>query len=245
MDNLEIYPDIDQLSWRAAQLFVQLARQSVEKKGRFCVALSGGSTPLLTYTLLARQPLADQVKWNGVHLFWGDERCVPPDHPMSNYGQVERALIRHVNIPSENIHRMHGELAPIDSARHYEMEIRRFFGTGGQQPPALDLFLLGLGEDGHTASLFPGSPALEEQDRWVLAVRRPEDGSWRLTMTFPLLNAANTVVFLVSGDKKATILRRALQSQHKTDVLLPVQKVLPATGRLIWMTDASSAAGLR
>ena len=235
-----IVPDPESLAHEAAERFAHLAREAAELRGRFGVALSGGSTPQALYRLLALEPYYSQVPWAQVHLFWADERSVPPDHPGSNYRLAYEALIAQVRIPADNVHRIRGELAPDAAARAYDRDLLRFFG--GLQP-RFDLVLLGLGSDGHTASLFPDSVALEETERLAVATtafygNRPAE---RVTLTLPVLNAARQVLFLVSGADKAKIVLAALADGGQ---VLPAQRVRPAAGMLTWLLDAAAAAYL-
>jgi len=236
---LEIVPDSVSLVETAASLFMERAIAAVAARGRFSIALSGGSTPREVYARLASPDYADRIPWQSVHFFWGDERCVPPAHPDSNYRMVAESLLNHVPIPVENIHRIQGELAPSQAADRYETELRAFFG----EPPAFDLVFLGLGEDGHTASLFPGSPALAESARWAVAAEHPTPPPplvSRVTLTFSVLNAARQVLFLVSGAGKAP--RLAEIRRGATD--LPAARVQPAGGDLLWLVDQAAAAGI-
>jgi len=235
-----IVPDPDALAHEAAQRFAGLAREAAELRRRFGVALSGGSTPHALYRRLALEPYCSQVPWAQVHLFWADERSVPPDHPGSNYGTAYKALIAKVPIPTDNVHRIRGELAHDAAARAYDRDLLRFFG--GLQP-RFDLVLLGLGSDGHTASLFPGIEALEETERLAVATtavygNRPTE---RVTLTLPVLNAARQVLFLVSGSGKAKTVLAALEDGEQ---VLPVQRVRPAAGKLTWLIDAAAASCL-
>lgn len=232
--SLTVLPDSQQLAQAAAKLFQQLAQQAIASQGRFTTALSGGSTPEKLYRLLA---LDDSLDWAKIHLFWGDERCVPPDHSFSNYRMVRQALLERSPIPPENIHRMYGELDPIVSASQYEQELRQLFPTS----KTFDLFFLGLGEDGHTASLFPGSPALTISDRWVAHVAHtqpPPPLVDRLTLTLPAINAAAQVVFLVSGAGKAPALKEAL---YPSAAPPPAALVQPTSGKLLWLVDREAA----
>jgi 6-phosphogluconolactonase len=231
---VHVFPDLEALSRAAAERFVSLAEGAVP----FRVALSGGSTPRRLYELLAAPPFRDQVPWPHTHLFWGDERCVPPDHPDSNYRMARESLLERAPIPARNVHRIRGELAPQEAAAAYEATLRTELGAGGR----LDLVLLGMGEDGHTASLFPGSPALHEQTRWVMAQEVEKLGAWRITLTPPIINAAANVLFVVAGGGKAGRLRQALVRPGQEE-LLPAQMVRPAEGRLLWLVDRA-AAGL-
>jgi 6-phosphogluconolactonase len=235
---LVIVPDAAALACEAAQRLAGLAQEAVESRGRFSVALSGGSTPGTLYRLLAEEPYRSQILWAQVHLFWADERCVPPDDPGSNYRLVYDTLIAHVPVPPGNVHRVSGELGPKAAAKAYDREMRRFFGG---PRPRFDLVLLGLGSDGHTASLFPNSEALEETERLAVATtafydNRPAE---RMTLTLPALNAARQVLFLVSGLEKAEIVQAVL-----ADVAgrLPARRIRPVAGRITWLLDAAAAA---
>lgn len=235
--------DAEELARRAADYFQAAVEQDVLRQGVCRVALAGGSTPQRLYTLLARRPLS----LRGVHLFWGDERCVPPDHPDSNYGLVQRSWLQWVEIPPQQVHRMPGELPPAQGAAAYTAELRAHWGAIPW--PSFDLVLLGVGEDGHTASLFPGSPALEESQAWVLAVphrQPPPPLVDRLSLSLPVLNAARRVLFLVSGANKAPILRRlfAPTPEEAAAEPLPAARVQPTAGRLTWLVEAAALGEL-
>ena len=204
---LTVYPDSESLSRAAAGLFAERARAAVEAHGRFVVALAGGSTPQQTYRLLVAPPWRGRVPWSGVHVFWGDERCVPVADPRSNVHTARTTLLDHVPVPAANVHPPVCVGVPEEGAARYEAELRRFFAGGA---PRFDLILLGLGEDGHTASLFPHSPVLAEQERWVRAVYVAGQDLHRITFTVPLLNAAAAVAFLVAGEAKAEVLHAVL-----------------------------------
>jgi 6-phosphogluconolactonase len=212
-------------------------------KPRVRLVLSGGSTPRRLYHTLAQPEWAKRIDWTSVVLFFGDERCVPPTHPDSNYGMAKEALIDPLQIASQHVMRMHGEVEPEEAAFHYETTIREAFAPGQTPFPRFDLIFLGLGDDGHTASLFPSSPALHEQRRLVVATLSPIGISHRLTMTLPLLNAAETVVFLVTGSSKASVLRRVLEDRE-TAAPLPASQIRPANGRLVWYVDRAAASAL-
>lgn len=236
-----IVPDAEALARTAAEMFVAQARASIQERGCFAVALSGGGTPRQLYACLATPEFLPQIPWGGVHLFWGDERCVPPGHPESNFRMVQESL--RVPIPTANVHRIAGELAPEEAAMHYEQELRAFFGD----TPRFDLILLGLGEDGHTASLFPASPALYEQTRWVVSVSHeapPPPLVPRVTLTLPVINQAREILFLVTGSAKAKRVAEIL-SQLPSPAELPAKAVRPSDGNLIWLLDASAAALLK
>ncbi len=217
-----------------------MADQSVNSRGRFTVALAGGSTPKHLYSLLATPEFQEQIPWPRVRFFWGDERCVPPDHPESNYRMVHESLLSKVPIPVENVYRMEGEKDPQLAALRYEETLRRFFQLSDEDLPRFDLILLGLGEDGHTASLFPGSHAVEETNRLVTALYVEKLKAHRLTLTLPVLNNSANIFFLVAGKNKAGVLRDLLQGGHGPEPL-PAQRVKPQEGRLLWFADQAAA----
>jgi 6-phosphogluconolactonase len=223
----------------AADEFAKLASDAVSRRGRFCVALSGGSTPKSLYALLATMP---SIPWDKVCLFWGDERHVPPDSPESNYRMASEALLSKVPVRPENVFRIHAEQKDADAAaRAYEQTIRTFFDLPAGEFPRFDLTLLGTGPEGHTASLFPSSSALEEKTRPVVANWVDKFHTFRITFTFPVLNRTACIMFLVSGADKAPIVHEVLE---KPSADLPAQKVRPIDGRLIWMLDRPAASAL-
>ena len=240
---MQVYPDAKTLARAAAEQFVHAAEKAVAARGQFNVALAGGSTPRATYSLLASAEFAPRpstllrtgVDWARVQVFWGDERCVPPDHPASNYALARETLLDHVPLPAGNVHRIRAELPPPQAAALYQKELEAVLGTGGR----FDLILLGMGADGHTASLFPGTAALEEKTRWVVENYVASLDSWRVTLTLPVLNAARQVTFLVSGAAKAETLARVQAGER-----LPAALVHPSPGRLTWMVDAAAAGQL-
>lgn len=235
-----VVPDPVALAREAAQLLTNQAEEAVESRGRFSVALSGGSTPGVLYRLLAEAPYRDQIPWKQIHLFWGDERCVPPQDPGSNFRLAEDALIAQVPIPSENVHRVLGELDPERAARAYVKEMEDFFCGPRTR---FDLVLLGLGDDGHTASLFPHSAALQETERLAMAVeaRYGDRPAHRVTLTLRAINTARQIWFLVTGQAKAEIVRGVLEGRAKG---LPAQRVQPTAGELTWLLDAAAASQL-
>lgn len=239
MPDVRVYPTPEALALAAAERFVALAGAAIAEHGRFCAALSGGETPRATYACLAQPELAARVEWPRVYLFWSDERGVPPDHPESNYGLARAAWLEHVPIPAANVCRVCGEHGATQAAAEYEARLRTFFA--GEPRPRLDLVLLGLGEDGHTASLFPGSLALQERDHWVAAVSAPKPPPERVTLTLPAINAAAHILFLVSGAGKADILRQVLQGSRQPEAL-PAERVAPTAGDLCWLVDAAAAS---
>lgn len=239
LQEIEVVADASSLAKRAADKFVRLAGGALQLGERFTVALAGGSTPQRMYSNLVNA----QLDWEHVHFFWGDERCVPPDHPDSNYRMANDAILNHIPIPEENIHRVLGEFPADEAARDYDAKLRRFFTCGN---PRFDLVLLGLGEDGHTASLFPGTPAVREKKRWVTAVRHrlpPPPLVDRVTLTLAVINAAAHVFFLVSGAGKADRLSQVLEVMFQPDIL-PAQAVKPVNGVVHWLVDQAAAANL-
>ncbi len=246
MPEVQVYSDPGALARAAAERFVVLAKDIIAARGRFVVALAGGSTPRAMYTLLASEAFAGRVDWECVHIFWGDERCVPPIHPNSNYRMAHEALLAQVPVPEGNIHRMYAEIEPSRAAVEYERSLRAFFAldnanqfeTGGF--PSFDLILLGMGDDGHTASLFPGTAAIHERERWVVAHYIEKLEAWRLTLTPPVLNAAANIIFLVSGGGKAERLQQVLRGPYQPDTL-PAQIIKPVGGHLSWLVDRAAA----
>ena len=233
------------MSRAAAQDFVDLARAAIAERGRFCVALSGGSTPRRMYELLVAGPRWAQLDWRRVEFFWGDERAVPPEHPDSNYGMAAAVLLDKLGIAPERVHRIAGELPdPAEAAARYQDELARVFATAPDGPPPIfDLILLGMGPDGHTASLFPYGQALAERTRWAVGYTVARLGKPRITLTPPVLNRAAEVRLLVTGADKAGVLREALEGPREPE-RLPVQLVVPEAGRLVWLVDRAAAASL-
>ncbi|OIN96673.1 MAG: 6-phosphogluconolactonase [Anaerolineae bacterium CG1_02_58_13] len=236
---VRIFKDADELSRAAAELFVTLAVQSIRERGRFLVALSGGSTPMALYRLLAREP----IDWTRIHVFWGDERLVPPEDPENSYGQAWEALLKHIPIPTENIHRVASELDPVAAARDYA-SILREFAAPPLDWPRFDLVLLGLGEDGHTASLFPGSPV--DATEPVIAVTAQYQGrpARRVTLTPPVFNAARQVIFLVTGANKAVTLKGVF-SDYNSSEQIPAKRIQPADGQVTWLVDKAAGKEIK
>lgn len=225
------------LAAAAADLFAERASQAIAEKGRFEVALSGGSTPKQLYMLLANRR---DIDWPQVHIFWGDERAVSPDHPESNFGMVKETLLEQV--PATHIYRIEAERGAEEAAAAYQRILQDRFGEGN--PPLFDLVLLGLGGDGHTASLFPGSDALQPaHGQWVAATSMPSAGVDRVTLTVPAINAAQLVVFLVSGAAKAQVVADVLDRETPQSTY-PAQLIAPERGNLIWLVDSAAAAKL-
>jgi len=223
---IEIFANAQELARGAAEYFLARSGEAVAQKGLFTVALSGGSTPKILYELLVGR----QVPWSKTHFFWSDERHVPPDHPDSNYRMAYEAMLSRVPVPESNVHRVHGENPDAaEAANEYEQTLL-----------PLDLILLGLGTDGHTASIFPGSDVLHETKRLVAATWVEKLNTYRITMTLPLLNAGASVLFLVSGAEKAQIVKEVLEGPKQ----YPAQLVQPTHGQLLWMLDEDAAAKL-
>lgn len=247
--SVSVFQTPEQLALAAAERFVECAYKTHEDFDRFSVALAGGRTPKRVYQLLATERFRDRVDWPKVFLFFGDERAVPADHPDSNYRMAYEALISKVPIPAINVHRMIGEGNAAENARLYEQQLRTFFA--GSSWPRFDLIFLGMGEDGHTVSLFPGSEALQENSKWVTTSRNEKLPHERITLTLPVLNAAAHVMFLVTGKEKAQRIRQVLKpvsseqwAAGSNRDLSPAQMVQPIDGRLEWLVDSAAATML-
>ena len=232
LPGVRVYPNPSEVARGGARLFVDYAWQSISKRGEFMVALSGGNTPRMLFEYLASEEFRGQVDWAKVHVFWSDERAVPPDNPESNYGMARRELLIRVPIPLANVHRMEAEKPNIGRAAHeYEEVLRKYLELDERGFPRFDLIFLGMGTDGHTASLFPGTAALEEIIRRVVANFVPKLNTWRLTFTLPLINHARHVCFLVNAAKHADLIERVL----KGDLKYPASRVNPDVGKLTWI----------
>lgn len=239
MANLDVFPDNPNFVNGSADFIASLATRAVIERGRFVIALSGGGTPKPIYERLASAEYRGKIEWSKTHIFFGDERCMPPDDTRSNYRMARLALFDHSPIPPENIYRIRGEDDPALAALMYEEQIQRLFRTA--TPPAFDLILLGMGDNGHTASLFPGTAALRENVRWVVAQYVEVMTTWRVTFTLPLINAARNVAFLAEGAGKAEMLWRVMKGPYNPDEL-PSQLIQPTHGELHWLVDAAAAA---
>ena len=239
------FADAEAVSRAATVEFVRRAAEAVQARGRFTVALSGGSTPRRLYQLLAGEPFRGQVDWGRVEVFWGDERSVPPDDKESNFRMAHEALLASLALPPGRVHRMAAERSDRDAAaREYQDQIARAFGVDANgEPPAFDLILLGMGPDGHTASLFPHTTALGETKRWVVVNHVPKFNTDRMTLTYPVLNRAREVLFLVAGSDKAEPLSEVLQGAPDPE-RLPSQRVRPTNGSLLLFVDRAAAARL-
>lgn len=236
---IQIYANQSELAAAAAALISDAAQEAIRARGQFDIALSGGSTPLSCYAALAAPPHSTSIDWARVHVFWSDERCVPPDHPWSNYATAKQALLERVPLPAGNVHRMHGELPPNEGAEEYRQALLAHFGGPGF--PVFDLILLGLGADGHTASLFPGSLGVRTGEVPVTENYISSLESWRLTFTFPLINSARKVAFLVAGSAKSDTVREVIEGKKP----LPAKAINPHSGELVWLLDAEAAALLK
>jgi 6-phosphogluconolactonase len=242
--DIVVCEDREALNREAASRFVDLAAQAIAERGRFTVALSGGSTPKALFELLATDEWRSRVDWSRTHLFWGDERFVPKDHADSNYRMANEALVSKIEIPAENVHRVPTDSGTAeDAAAAYERTLREAFGSGEGETPRFDLVHLGLGDDGHTASMFPGTTAMHESDRLVVAVWVEKFQSNRVTMTPVVLNAAREVQFLVAGASKRDVVPEVIRGAYEPD-RLPSQTVRPHDGVLRWLLDRDAAAGL-
>jgi 6-phosphogluconolactonase len=239
-----ISSDKKELFQRVAKLIVEAGEEAIARSGRFALVLTGGSTPKGLYELLASDEWRARIDWVKTHLFWGDERFVPSTDSQSNYGMAKKALIDHVRIPAENIHRVATEnTTPEICANAYAEDIRKFFGVGVGEFPAFDFVLNGMGSNRHVLSLFPGRPTIHEKKKLVVADYIPEVSMDRITMTAPLVNAAREVVMLVAGNDKAEALKDVLYGSKDVDVK-PAQLIAPKSGNLTWMVDKEAAAQL-
>jgi 6-phosphogluconolactonase len=237
--NLLLYETPEELAEASARDFATMTQEAMDERGRFAVALAGGSTPKATYEVLARD-YTNELDWSRVHVFFGDERTVPPDDEDSNYRMAYETLLSHV--PVGSVHRMRGELPPDEAAAAYEEELRAFFGQ--VDVPRFDLILCGLGEDSHTLSLFPETAALDVNDRWVVANPVLKLGTTRLTLTIPVLNESRAVTFLVAGESKAEALKEVLEGDADPRAY-PAKLVRPESRDLTWMVDRAAARLLK
>ena len=240
---LKVVPDLAALSRAAADEFSRCAREAIAARGRFTVALSGGSTPQPAHALIAndqndQNDPARRLPWEAIHVFFGDERNVPSTDKDSNFRAANETLLSKIPIPPGNVHRILAELDANAAATQYQDELRKIFQPRAGEWPRFDLIMLGMGPDGHTASLFPGTGALEERSRWVVANWVEKLNTWRITFTFPLINNAAEVLFLVADEKKSGLLKEVLQGKPG---VYPCQRVQPVNGRLLWFVDKATA----
>lgn len=228
-----ISPDAGALATATADQIVSILADAIRERGHATLALSGGTTPFLYLPLLSSEPRKSALAWDRLAIFWADERCVPPDHPDSNYGLALDLLLSQVPVPAAHLHRIHGELPPDIAAERYRNELADYFGG----LPRFDLILLGIGSDGHTASLFPVSTALDA-DTHACAVQPPNSATWRITLTLPVLNNARTVIFCVSGSGKAAIMKELMDTELRRNY--PAGRVVLKDGNLIWLLDEAA-----
>jgi 6-phosphogluconolactonase len=239
--SVRVFADPEATASAAARRIVELARAAIDERGAFSIALSGGSTPRRIYELLAGDEFREQVEWESIHVFFGDERTVPADSAESNYRMANEALLSRVPVPKENVHRIEGVGDAAANASAYESAMRGFFGDADW--PRFDLVMLGMGDDGHTASLFPDTVALSERRAWVVANWVEKFQTWRITLTAPAINAARHVLFLVNGAGKAGRLREVLKGE-RDPARLPSQLIAPREGTLEWFIDRAAASSL-
>lgn len=237
-NNISVFQSSAALAKAAADLIIKISKQAIESRGKFVLSLSGGTTPENLFTLLAKPPYRDQIPWNKTFVFWGDERFVPSDDKRNNAHKAKTLLLDHINIPAKNINPIPVDTEPNEAAKKYEAIITKFFG---KETPRFDLMFLGLGEDGHTASLFPGSDVVFENTRLVREVYVAEQRMYRITMTPPLINKAHTIAFLAEGENKAEILKTILIGPQQPDKF-PAQVINADNGNLYWLIDKKAAA---
>lgn len=234
---ITIYENVDALGSAVAELFLKKACLAVAERGRFTVSLAGGQTPQRIYEMLAKPPYSHQIPWEGIHIYWGDERYVPADDIRSNQLMARKAFLDHVPIPQQQIHPIVCNSTPEQAAKDYEEVIASTFS---EEEPQFDFIFLGLGSDGHTASLFPNTSVLQEKKHWTGHVYLPELDSHRVTLTAPLINQARTLAFLVTGDSKAQIVCEVLEGPQD-HLRLPSQMITPKNGELFWFLDQGAS----
>jgi len=239
---IHVYKDLQELSVAAADLFVDKAAHAIATYGRFLIALSGGSTPKPLYKLLTQSPFRDRIDWDKLHFFWGDERCVSRDNPGNNYFQAKQSLFDYIPVPEDNIHRIISELDPIDAAKDY-VRVLKDFAESLYDWPRFDLVLLGMGDDGHTASLFPGSPVDVTSPTVAVTANYQDRPAKRVSLTPLVFNTARCVVFLAVGKEKAETLAKILNGEYHPQ-LLPAQRIRPTDGEIIWLIDEAAAVKL-
>lgn len=239
-NDIRIFNSIEEFERKCAEEIAHFMQAAIRDRGVCHVVLSGGDTPKGIYRRLGGDPLEHRIDWSRVHMFFSDERCVSPDDPQSNYGMVRRELISHIRIATQNVHRIQAESSPERGASEYEEILRTALGPGERR---FDLMLLGIGSDGHTASLFPSTAALDEEERWVRAVYVPRLNSWRVTLTFPAINSGREVLLFASGESKSAIVERALTAKAPTKEI-PVTLVHPGDGPLRWRVEKRAASKL-
>ena len=234
---IKIFNSPEEFQKGCTNYIVNIILECINSYGRCTIALSGGSTPKSIYKLLGSVEYLSRIPWENIYLFWGDERCVPPFDPDNNFKMVDETLTSKVPIPSQNIFRIHSEETPLEAANDYENTLRSFFSNNTF--PSFDIMLLGLGEEGHTASLFPGSTAMDENQRWVVSTYVEKLKAYRITLTFPVINSAKHIIFLVAGSNKAEILKNIFADDQNN---IPAKKVRPNNGKLTWLLDKDAAS---
>jgi 6-phosphogluconolactonase len=237
--HVKVFKDLHELSTSAAGSFVEIGQEAIRERGRFTVSLSGGNTPMKLYELLGDE-FQNQLDWSRVHFFWGDERSVPADDPGNCYGQAKKTFLDKVNAPTENIHRVESELEPAEAARRYAHTLEQY-ADSPLAWPRFDLVLLGMGDDGHTASLFPGSPVEADSPTLPVVASYQDRPARRVTLTQNVFNDARNIYFLAVGKSKAETLRNVLKGEHKPE-LYPAQRIQPKDGRTVWMVDEAAAS---
>jgi 6-phosphogluconolactonase len=238
---IRLFKDLEELSRAAASLFVEQSARAIAERNRFLVALNGGSTPNRLFQLLATE-FHEKVDWPKVHVFWGDERCVPPDDPGSSYGQAQNAFLSQVSIPDSNVHRVRGEWRPTEASKDYSFILKEF-ASPPLEWPRFDLVYLGMGEDGHIASLFPGSPVDVSEPTMPVTAQYQDRPANRVTLTPVVFNSAHVIAFMATGEKKAQTLSEVLSGRYNPE-LYPAQRIEPKEGRLIWLVDEDAASRL-
>jgi 6-phosphogluconolactonase len=237
--DIHVMEDPDKLAISAVRIFIQLAKQALDQSRHYNVSISGGSTPRLMHRMLAHKPYVSEMPWEGLHLFWVDERCVPVSDQASNYGTVKKDMLDDLSLSPQQVHPMPGEKDPAEGALSYEKELTRHFEIQAGEFPGFDLIILGVGPDGHTASLFPGQSSLDEKQRLVLDVKGGDPDVNRLTLTLPVINQAKKILVLISGRGKAEIVKSIFQDK-KTG--LPIQRIQPEEGEMIWLLDKEAVS---
>lgn len=240
-NSVRIFPDIETLSRAAADFVLQIATDSIQQQGVFTIAISGGKTPERLFEYLAAPPFNTAIPWAKTHVYWVDERCVPLNDKENNAHNAIRILFNKVNIPTENVHRMRVDLQPKEAAEDYNRQLNLYFNG---KTPKFDLILMGIGDDGHTASLFPGTDVLEDEVSWVKEVYVPQQQMSRVTLMPRLINQAHNILFLVSGKTKAPVLARVLNTANN-NLPLPVGLIKPVNGKLFWFVDEAAASELQ
>lgn len=231
--------DAGRLAEKGAELMYNTAKEAVAHKDSFAVAVSGGSTPRAMHRLLSQEPYLSDMPWQETHFFWVDERMLPFDHPDSNYGAAQKDLMSIVPIPADQVYPMPAMMRSGEGADLYQAKLKTFFQDLGSLDPVFDLIILGIGTDGHTASLFPGQPSSQEPDRWVLSVKGGQPDVFRLTLTYAVLNRARHILFLVSGGAKAAVVKTLIEDRHSQ---LPAAKIQALNGKITWLLDQKAAS---